>query len=152
MTRIFVIVSIVLLSVFSSKSLNAGENIPELENDRLTEEIECWIGTPYRMGRSSKKGTDCSGFVRSIYSDVYGIELVRSSADMVHHISKKIKKTQKLEEGDLVFFKINGRRVSHVGIYLRDGMFVHATTLSGVIVSHLDEAYYKKRFYCGGRM
>jgi murein DD-endopeptidase / murein LD-carboxypeptidase len=143
---------LVLFVVFSISSiLNANNSISKLKNKALEREVKLWLGTPYRMGGTTKSGTDCSGFVGNVYSAVYGIKLTRSSKDMVKEVSKTIKKPRKLKEGDLVFFKIKGNRVSHVGIYLNDGNFVHASTSRGVIINNLNEDYYKKRFYRGGR-
>lgn len=130
----------------------AGNGVPNLKNNKLEREAKAWLGVPYRMGGTNKSGTDCSGFVRAIYSKVYGKTLVRQSRDMAKNISKKIKKERRLKEGDLVFFKIKGNRISHVGIYLKDGLFIHASSSRGVVVSSLDEKYYSKRFCYGGRM
>ncbi|MBR9861393.1 hypothetical protein GYB22_11730 [bacterium] len=110
-----------------------------------------WVGTKYCYGGQSKNGVDCSGFANVLYEQVFGIELVRVSTD-IYHKSKKVKK-KNLEQGNLVFFKTNGRsRVNHVGVYLWDGYFVHASTKRGVIISKLDEGYYEKTFVSGGRM
>jgi murein DD-endopeptidase / murein LD-carboxypeptidase len=62
------------------------------------------------------------------------------------HVAEK-----NLQEGDLVFFKINSKNVSHVGVYLQNRRFVHASTKRGITINNLDEAYYKKYFFKGGR-
>ncbi len=109
-----------------------------------------WIGTPYRYSRSSKKGIDCSGFTKNVYKEVYCKELQGGSADL-YTISTLIEK-KNLKEGDLIFFKIKKGRISHVGVYLRNNKFVHASVKGGVMINDLDEAYYKKYFFKGGRL
>ncbi len=110
-----------------------------------------WAGTRYRYGNAAKqKGTDCSGFVGAIYKDVYGINLSRSSAGIWPQCKAVEKKD--LREGDILFFKIKKNRISHVGLYLGNNKFIHAAVLGGVIISDLDEPYYKKYFYMGGRI
>jgi hypothetical protein len=121
------------------------------ENKALLTEIAEWLDTKYSYGISVKqKGSDCSGFVQNIYRDIYQIELPHSSSaqsEMAELIEK-----QDLKEGDMVFFKIKGGRVSHVGLYLKDGYFIHASVKAGVIVSNLSEDYYQRYFYMGGRI
>jgi len=114
--------------------------------------IECseWIGTKYRFGASQKqRTTDCSGFVRKAYEKVYGVQIPFTSLSMHKELAKIDKKD--LQEGDLVFFNINKKHVSHVGIYLFDNYFIHASVSRGVMVSSLDESYYKKFYHSAGR-
>ena len=86
-----------------------------------------WLGVPYRSGGSSKKGVDCSGFVFCFYQDVFNITLSRSSKDMYSDNCSTIRKN-KLEPGDLVFFSTGrGRKFNHVGVYLNDHKFIHAS-------------------------
>lgn len=112
-----------------------------------------WVGTPYRYGGNSPRGIDCSGLVCAIYNDVYRIGLKRSSEDMMNENCRKVSKKH-LREGDLVFFSTSGRRkkIDHVGIFLKDGYFVHTSTSRGVIVSHLEEPYYQKTWRSAGRV
>jgi cell wall-associated NlpC family hydrolase len=119
-------------------------------NKRLIETVTSWLNAPYKYGGNSKQGTDCSGFVQQVYAEVYGISLARSAADIFAQC-KKINRSE-LKEGDLVFFKINTSKVGHVGIYLTDEYFIHASTKKGVIVSSLTEEYYAKYFYSAGRI
>lgn len=113
-----------------------------------------WIGTPYRFGQNSKKGTDCSGFAYALYLDVYNTNISRSSSADLMSKSQRIGKKD-LKEGDLVFFNINNRRggrASHVGVYLKDDKFAHASTRRGVIISSLNEPYYSRTYIGAGRI
>ncbi len=112
--------------------------------------INEWIGTPYRYGRADKKGTDCSGFVRNIFRPLCGEELPRSASGISKIIQSK--SISELKEGDLVFFNYRGRTNSHVGIYLQNGWFVHASTVNGVTLNNLYTSYYTKRFSIGGSL
>ncbi len=120
------------------------------ENPSLVREVSLWIGTPYRYGGNTRAGTDCSGFVWSVYSNVYDHYLPRTTKAMSVE-TRRIRK-QRLREGDLVFFRMKGRKVSHVGIYLGNGHFAHASTSRGVIVNEINESYYLRRFVRGGRV
>ena len=119
------------------------------ENPVLIRELDLWVGTPYRYGGSTPAGADCSGFVRAVYRNVYGIQLPRTTAQQASE-TRRIRQ-HRLQEGDIVFFRTKGRKVSHSGIYISNGYFVHASTSRGVIVSNLDEKYYARRFVRGGR-
>jgi lipoprotein Spr len=119
-----------------------------ITNIDLMREIDDWYGVPYEYGGDSKNGIDCSGFVQMLEMHVYCIQLPRTSGEQYlfcRHINAK-----DLQEGDLVFF---GRKhVSHVGVYLRNGKFVHASTTDGVMISTLNEPYWQKIFIAGGRI
>jgi len=124
--------------------------VESLPNKALLENVDEWYGVRYRTGGNTKSGVDCSGFTVAVYSAVYGIALPRVSRDQ-YRISRKISTTE-LQEGDLVFFNTNGSGVSHVGIYLGNNKFMHASVSRGVMVNDIFESYYLKRFYGAGRI
>ena len=133
-------------------SIRLGIDINMEDNHALYVESSQWLGVPYRSGGTTQRGVDCSGLTSAIYNKVYRKELERNSDDQRKKDCKKVKKG-KLREGDLVFFH-NGRkkkRASHVGIYLKDRKFIHASTHQGVTISTLDDAYWKQHWLCGGR-
>ena len=123
--------------------------VEKLTNKKLIEYVHQWWAVPYRIGGNSKEGIDCSAFVQGLSNEAFGISLPRTSreqADFCKEISK-----QDLKEGDLVFFA-SGRSISHVGMYISNNKFVHASTSMGVVISDLDEAYWSKRFVKAGRL
>lgn len=124
--------------------------IPNSANIKLLQSIDSWMGTPYKYGGRTKSGTDCSGFCLNVYTEVYNIDIERSTVDILNQ-SKVVKKAD-LEEGDFVFFKINSSRVNHVGIYIANGYFAHASSSKGVMISSLSEAYWTKYWHAGGRI
>ena len=133
-------------------SVRLGIDIEMKDNHALYVESASWLGVPYRGGGTTRQGVDCSGLTSAIYSKVYRKELERNSDDQRKKDCKKVKKG-KLREGDLVFFH-NGRKkkhATHVGIYLKDRKFIHASTSRGVIISTLDEDYWKRHWLSGGR-
>ena len=119
------------------------------DNEELYNAIQQWMGTPYRYGGTDKNGVDCSAFVGHIYREVYGVDLHRVSNDMQQDVTL-ISKSE-LREGDIVFFTNSKGRVSHVGIFLKNGLFAHSSTSRGVIISRLDDSHWRKHFYKGGR-
>ena len=122
----------------------------QITNIKLYEFIDNWYGTKYKYGGLTKSGVDCSGFCNVLYSNVYKKELPRSTKDIVKVINKVPQ--NKLTEGDLVFFNISGKKNSHVGLYLTNNYFVHASTSKGVIISSLTNPYYKKAYSKGGKI
>ncbi|MFN3554388.1 MAG: C40 family peptidase [Bacteroidales bacterium] len=135
---------------YTEHSRLLGYTLNGNENPALIREVASWMGTPYRAGGTTRAGADCSGFVKMVYRAVYNIDLDRVTVHMAQNSSRVNKRN--LREGDLVFFRINGRKISHVGIYLSNNKFIHASTSRGVMVNDLDEAYYSQRFAFGGRV
>ncbi|MCB0402477.1 MAG: C40 family peptidase [Flavobacteriales bacterium] len=122
----------------------------EITNIPLYAFIDDWMGTKYKYGGLSKSGVDCSGFCNILYNEVYKKELPRTTGEISAQI-KKVNKDQ-LEEGHLVVFNIANKKNSHVGVYLKNNMFIHASTSSGVIISSLDNPYYVKAYSKGGEL
>jgi lipoprotein Spr len=122
----------------------------EITNITLYKFIDSWYNVPYKSAGKSKNGVDCSGFVSILCQQVYNKIVGGSSASMYTACDPVSEKN--LKEGDLVFFKINSDKVSHVGVYLKNRRFVHASTHKGVMINSLDEAYYAKYFFKGGKI
>jgi lipoprotein Spr len=126
-----------------------GVALSTTSNVKLFQFVYDWIGTPYRFGGTSRHGIDCSAFTKELYSKVFKLDLQRSSRDIFTMVNP-VKKDE-LKEGDLVFFKIHSSSISHVGIYLGNNKFAHASS-KGVAISNLDDDYYSRYFYRGGRL
>lgn len=137
----------------ATMSRNLGIHVSSTDFLPLYQEVSTWIGTPYRAGGLTRQGADCSGFVYNVYRRLFRVNLNRISSGMMKDNCDKISK-KNLRECDLVFFSTtsNKREISHVGIYLKDGYFIHASTSQGIIVNHLEEPYYVKTWKCAGRV
>lgn len=118
-----------------------------LSRDRVLLDIVSFLGVPYRYGGISKQGIDCSGFTALIFSTAASCTLPRSTREQFR---KGTTVHGRLQFGDLVFFNTTGRRPSHVGIYLENGLFAHASIRDGVTLSSLESTYFRKR-YIGAR-
>lgn len=122
-----------------SEILDVSEST--LKNKNLYNFIINWYGTPYKYGGMNEDGIDCSGFTNILYKEIYKIQIPRVSKDIAENVKRKY--TEDLKEGDLVFFSFGKTGiVNHVGIYLHNNKFVHASTSKGVIISNLTEPYY----------
>ena len=129
-----------------------GIDLTQTNNMALYYEVFRWYKTCYRYSGSSDKGIDCSGFSQMLYKKIYGKDVPHGSYS-IYPLCIPIKDKSKLQEGDFVFFTIRSKsRISHVGVYLQNGQFAHASTQAGVIISNLSEAYYTKYWYRGGRL
>lgn len=127
-----------------------GVAVSASTNTKLYQFIYEWIGTPYRLGGKTKKGVDCSKFAYELYDQVFNTTLGHNSRNIYTQVDP-IKKDE-LKPGDLVFFKIRSRNITHVGVYIGDDKFAHASSSRGVMISNLNEAYWKRYYYNGGRM
>ena len=138
--------------VLAQASVRLGMDIELTDNHKLYVNAAEWIGTPYRAGGDSRHGTDCSGLVSQLYKKTYRMRLSRSTDGQLKESNKIARRN--LREGDLVFFtsRSSRKKVAHVGTYLKDGKFIHASTSQGVIVSSLKEKYYTQHWLCGGRV
>jgi len=122
-----------------------------ITNIPLLQKIDEWWGTPYSLGGSTKNGVDCSYFTFDVMKEVYKVNLKRTAAEQYEQSSKI--EWNNLKEGDLIFFKTEGRRnISHVGIYLANNKFAHASTSQGVTISDLADPYWQRRLYSLGRV
>ena len=129
-------------------SIKHNKTLASLYNEAVE-----WLKTPYRRGGMSSKGMDCSGLTATIYKNVFGINLQRRSRDISNMDVEDLRKDE-LKPGDLVFFATSRRSkgVNHVGVYLGNNQFVHASVHKGVTISSLDESYYKRTWVKGGRV
>jgi len=117
----------------------------------MTLTIRSYLGTSYVWGGASVFGADCSGFVKAVFEDAAGLRLAHSTEAL--YSSGVPVSRQRLRFGDLVFFRDMERRgLSHVGIYLARRKFVHASLSQGVIISDLDEDYYRARYFGARRV
>lgn len=121
----------------------------QLENVALYQFIEEWIGIPHRLGGQDKSGIDCSAFTHQLVRDIYQKNLPRTANDMAEMVKRKYE--NQLAEGDLVFFNFSGSgNFDHVGIYLGNNRFVHVSTSKGVIISNLQDPWFRKYFTRAG--
>ncbi|MDF2448271.1 MAG: hypothetical protein K0R26_775 [Bacteroidota bacterium] len=127
-----------------------GVSESAIQNEKLYQFIHDWYGVSYKYGGKDKSGIDCSGLTSVLYANVYKKTISCSTKALVNEV-KKIKPSD-LKEGDLLFFETNGRSISHVGVYLQNDKFVHASTKKGVMISDLNEPYFKKTYVTSGRV
>ncbi|MEP6712378.1 MAG: C40 family peptidase [Ferruginibacter sp.] len=125
-----------------------NRDVESLTNTALFKFIDEWWATHYRYGGTTKAGIDCSAFAGLLLNTVYGIKLPRTAKDEYAACTKIDK--EEMQEGDMIFFNTRGG-ISHVGIYLGEGYFVHASVSNGVTINNLDDNYYGHRFIGAGR-
>ena len=124
--------------------------IENITNTNLFLKIDEWWGTNYCMGGTTKDCVDCSGFTGNIVRDIYRINLPRTASEQYTESNRVDRES--LKEGDLVFFKTKKGYINHVGIYLCNNKFVHASTSNGVTITDLDEHYWQGKYAGGGRV
>lgn len=162
MKQLLCILVLFVLCSFKSK----GQNIDQYQKLYLAEELGFqpdsiqnpeiyntvveWLSTHYKYGGRTEKGIDCSSFAKVVYEKAFHLSLSGSSGSIFESDVFPIAK-EELREGDLLFFKIRRKRISHVGVYLGKNKFAHATHGAGVTISDLDEPYYRKYFFKAGR-
>lgn len=120
-----------------------------IQNKSLYDFIDEWWGVPYRLGGLTQNGIDCSAFMQTLFFGVFALKLPRTAREQ-KAVADWIPSTD-LREGDLVFFNTRGG-VSHVGMYLHNNKFVHASTSGGVMISDLNEPYWSHKFLGAGRI
>ncbi|MES2652136.1 MAG: NlpC/P60 family protein [Bacteroidota bacterium] len=128
--------------VSTTKAARAAEVMANLKSKDLYRFITDWTGVKYKLGGMDKNGIDCSGFALILERDIYGLTLPRRSKDQAEVIKKKDKNN--LKEGDLIFFAFGGNEVDHVGVYLNNDFFVHASTTRGVVIDDLKLPIYQQ--------
>ena len=125
------------------------QEVESIANFSLYSFIDEWWGTHYQYGGSDRSGIDCSAFTGKLLSSVYTLTVPRTAREQFN-LCEKIP-AENLVEGDLVFFNTRGG-ISHVGLYLGNNYFVHASVSNGVTISSLTDEYYSKKFISGGRI
>lgn len=146
----FLLISLLILSCKPSARYRTNHQSPEqhdgnISGSNLEKYVDQWLGVPYQYGGMSKNGVDCSGFTSRVMQDLYHLNIPRTAENQYEN-SRKVSDSRR-KAGDLVFFRnVRGRGIDHVGVYLGNNKFAHASTKAGVIISNLDEDYYKKRY------
>jgi cell wall-associated NlpC family hydrolase len=111
--------------------------------------IDQWWGVPHQLGGMSSKGVDCSGFLYLLFGEVYGLVVPRTTDGL--YKKAKFQPVSELKTGDLLFFELGtSGKVTHVGMYLQNGRFVHASTSKGVRIDDINDVYYRKQTIHGG--
>ncbi|MFI5163123.1 MAG: C40 family peptidase [Sphingobacteriales bacterium] len=125
-------------------------NVPKdsIKNMKLYTLIERYSATPYKYGGNDQTGVDCSGFSSVIEKQVYGLTIPRSTGEQAKAIQSK--NISSLKEGDLVFLKLGGSGINHVGVYLQNGFFIHATSNLGIVLDNLNDPDTQQRFVSAG--
>lgn len=115
---------------------------------RLGGILQEYLGKPYKGKSKYEEGLDCSHFTQAVFKRFDNIKIPRMAADQ-YKAGRDVKYRQ-LAYGDLVFFRTDGRKISHVGVYIGEGRFIHVSSSSGVIISSLSENYWADK-YAGAR-
>lgn len=116
----------------------------KIEDQKMMDVILGYLGTPYQYGGDSRSGIDCSAFTGAVYEQSVNLKLPRTAADQAKR-GKEVSRDE-LKFGDLMFFNTTGVNPSHVGIYIGDDLFAHASEAFGVTISSIESSYYKKRY------
>ena len=136
----------------SSEEYNVLKNDYGTPKEKMLMEIIRYLNTPYQWGGNSKKGIDCSAFTQTVYKHTLSIDLYRSAKEQYTE-GEEIDNQDDLQFGDLVFFNTRrGVKPGHVGIYIGDDLFAHASSKKGVTISSLNHSYYHSRFMGGRRI
>lgn len=116
----------------------------------LLQEVDEWWGTPYQMGGSTKSGIDCSALTQIFLQDIFSTTIPRTAQQQYDNCAHP-SSDEALQKGDLVFFGSSKHNITHVGVYITNNKFVHASTSRGVMISDLNDAYWGRRYIGSGR-
>lgn len=131
-----------------SEVASTGSGPRSAADNDIMNEIDRWLGTPYVYGGTTRSGVDCSGFTQSVYRAV-DIEIPRTASQQASSATNV--SPSNLRFADLIFFNTSGSGISHVGIYIGNGFFVHASSSRGVVRESLSKEYYANRIVSAGR-
>ena len=132
------------------QAMKYGLDPIKIKRPEIYQSLTEWLGMPYQLGGNNIFGIDCSRFVALVYEQIFNIKLNGSSRDMFRQVIPV--KFEDLQEGDLLFFARRKGGIFHVGMYLSNGKFIHASSSEGVKISDISEPYFRKNFYKGGRI
>jgi probable lipoprotein NlpC len=132
----------------TAAAANIATAMENLKSKQLYRFITEWTGVRYKLGGLDKSGIDCSGFALLLEKDIYSVTLPRRSRDQAETIKERAQ--NQLKEGDLIFFSFGGSDVDHVGVYLNNNYFVHASTTRGVVVDDLSLPAYQRAMVKAG--
>lgn len=139
-----VMMSPVVRPMVEQRQRQAIASTPALVRQALLSQHQRWVGTPYRLGGTNERGIDCSALIQNVYRDTFNMELPRTTRQQVKQ-GRQINRSE-LQAGDLVFFNPPGPS-RHAGIYIGDGRFMHASSSRGVMISRLDNSYWKRYYW-----
>ncbi len=135
---------------FDAEMKYSNKTPASINRDRVLLDVVSYLGVPYEYGGTTKEGMDCSAFTSRVYQEALG-KIIPRSTEGQYLMGSEVKK-EELEFGDLVFFNTTGRTPSHVGIYIEDDLFAHASVTYGITFSSLESTYYRTRFICARRI
>ncbi|WP_432415372.1 C40 family peptidase [Chromohalobacter israelensis] len=133
-----------LIATYRASDVQRALVSPARIREALLSEHERWVGTPYRLGGTTRRGIDCSALMQHVYSDAFQLSLPRTTDQQMQE-GRRISRDA-LKAGDLVFFRSPGP-YNHVGVYVGDGYFLHASTSQGVKLSRLDNVYWNRHYW-----
>jgi len=149
----YIVIFSLLISACANTPTKIKTTAPHLSSNvtqTLYTQYAEWKSVKYKWGGISKSGIDCSGFVYRTFADKFNIKLPRTTKQQVNR-GTTVNQQSELSAGDLVFFK-TGLYQRHVGIYLKNRRFLHVSTSKGVTISHLDNSYWRKKYWTAIRV
>jgi len=138
---------------FEKKGIERTVDTSRYDKEALIALAKTYVGTPHKMGGITKKGIDCSGFMMVIHGE-FGVKLPHSAHEQARY-GIVVPSKEELKKGDMVFFYASynaANFITHSGVYLGDGTFIHTSNSCGVIVSPIDDSYWGPRYLFGTRL